>query len=48
MWPNPQETGEILNGKLHFLCSASIRMKLKQYIGKRPKFGQGMTKIGLI
>ena len=31
MWPNPQETadlvtftGEILTGKLHFLCSASI------------------------
>ena len=30
MWPNPQETadlvtftGEILNGKLHFLCSGS-------------------------
>ena len=29
MWPNPQETGdlvtfpeEMLNGKLHFLCSA--------------------------
>ena len=21
MWPNPQETEEILNGKLHFLCS---------------------------
>ena len=31
MWPNPQETadlvtftGEILNGKLHFLCSDSL------------------------
>ena len=31
MWPNPQETadlvtftGEILSGKLYFLCSASI------------------------
>ena len=21
MWQNPQETEEILNGKLHFLCS---------------------------
>ena len=21
MWPNPQETEEILNGKLHFSCS---------------------------
>ena len=34
MWPNPQFpadlfifTGEILNGKLHFLCSDSLRMK---------------------
>ena len=24
MWPNPQETEEILNGKLHFLCSADF------------------------
>ena len=24
MWPNPQETEEILNGKLHFLCSVKI------------------------
>ena len=36
MWPNPQEivkifnyisTEEILNGKLHFLCSAGITRK---------------------
>ena len=32
MWPNPQETvdlvtftEEILNGKLHFLCSANLK-----------------------
>ena len=32
MWPNPQETGdlvtfteEILNGKLHFLCSVTAK-----------------------
>ena len=34
MWPNPQETAdlvtfteEIPNGKLHFLCSAAIRLR---------------------
>ena len=34
MWPNPQETAdlvtiteEILNGKLHFLCSAPGQIK---------------------
>ena len=34
MWPNPQETAdlvtffeEILNGKLHFLCSGSISIR---------------------
>ena len=34
MWANPQEmvtlvtfTEEVLNGKLHFLCSASLSMK---------------------
>ena len=33
MWPNPQEvadlvifTEEILNGKLHFLCSATVKV----------------------
>ena len=24
MWPNPQETEEIFNGKLHFLCSEQM------------------------
>ena len=24
MWPNPKETEEVLNGKLHFLRSANI------------------------
>ena len=33
MWPNPQETeeiltGEILNGKLHFLCSVFSQVSL--------------------
>ena len=26
MWPNPQETAEILNEKLHFLCSVIINI----------------------
>ena len=37
MWPNPQEsadlvtyTGEILNGKLHFLCSAFTKKASKK------------------
>ena len=36
MWPNPQETAdlvkfteEILNGKLHFLCSAGTLISMK-------------------
>ena len=36
MWPNPQETAdlvtfteEILNGKLHFLCSDTSKIKKK-------------------
>ena len=40
MWPNPQETAglvtfteEILNGKLHFLCSVSASMKKKHSFG---------------
>ena len=39
MWPNPQETAdlvifteEILNGKLHFLCSENIKDFI--YFGK--------------
>ena len=39
MWPNPQKTAdlvtfndEILNGKLHFLCSADI-----SHLCKKPK-----------
>ena len=24
MWPNPQESEEIINGKLHFLCIESM------------------------
>ena len=39
MWPNPQEsadlvtfTGEILNGKLYFLCSDKV--KIIPYKGK--------------
>ena len=38
MWPNPQETAdlvtlteEILNGKLHFLCSDLVLLFKKQY-----------------
>ena len=40
MWPNPQETADlvtftekILNGKLHFLCSVICRINVK--LGKR-------------
>ena len=36
MWPNPQEsvdlvtfTEEILNGKLHFLCSVNVEFQMK-------------------
>ena len=39
MWPNPQETAdlvtiteEILNGKLHFLCSAPGQKDIKEYL----------------
>ena len=38
MWPNPQFsedfitfTGEILNGKLHFLCSVNRRVTFYQF-----------------
>ena len=38
MWPNPQEsadlvtlTGEILDGKLHFLCEAIAQKSRKQF-----------------
>ena len=29
MWPNPQETEEILNGKLHILCSVKTLLGMK-------------------
>ena len=41
MWPNPQlkKSEEILNGKLHFLCSESqnfeAKMETKKWIRKR-------------
>ena len=45
MWPNPQEIAdlvkfieEILNGKLHFLCSTRLQNNLKQIIE-----GEGFT-----
>ena len=38
MWPNPQETadlvlftGEILNGKLHFLCSKLVELEMSHF-----------------
>ena len=41
MWPNPPEnadlftfTEEILNGKLHFLCSFAVNYLLQYYIQK--------------
>ena len=40
MWPNPQFpedlvtfTGEILNGKVHFLCSEIVSVVKKNYAG---------------
>ena len=42
MWPNPQETAdlvtfteEILNGKLHFLCSATIELVIIKKIMRK-------------
>ena len=37
MWPNPQEkfSKEILNGKLHFLCSDIIQLRLVTAPGAR-------------
>ena len=39
MWPNPRETADLvtftekfLNGKLHFLCSDSIWVEIKEYL----------------
>ena len=29
MWPNSQETEEILNGKLHILCSVKTLLGMK-------------------
>ena len=45
MWPNPQFpadlvifTEEILNGKLHFLCSVCVLLKVAEFTLKRHSF----------
>ena len=52
MWPNPQETADLvtfteenLNGKLHFLCSAVDNMGLiKEYLSRKLFIGTCVKK----
>ena len=51
MWPNPQETAdlvtftrEIINGKLHFLCSENVYQIPKQTFFREFDFSKIITK----